>query len=81
MHKGFIFAGLLVIFLLAGCGTLLDIAQNPSGFIEEARPNVTAAGVLAGNAPDTPLSEGIALAVGYGLALLRRWYKDKKKIG
>ena len=72
-----IFVCLALIVCLYGYGTLTDIVSNPQSFISGAEGDISGVEVLIPTG--VPYSQGISLALGYGLALLRRWYKDKKK--
>ena len=74
--KGVIIASCIII-MLGGCGTLSGIMEQPEEFVAEAQPSVAASQTLLGSV-GSPYGLLIATALGYGSALLRRWYKIKQ---
>jgi hypothetical protein len=68
----------LTIILLAGCATGMDtirgIADDPTAYKIEA-DNIQKE--ISETMPAIPYAASVA--IGYGLAFLRRWYKEIKK--
>ena len=77
MQKLFgLFGVFLIVLFLAGCASLGELAQN----IQEvdATPEIAAVGTLLDDLVNQPWDNIATVGLGYGLALLRRWYKKKK---
>jgi len=71
---------LFFVFCLMGCATLEGLLTETAEIAAtgEANPEIQATFSYIGDFVDNPWDGFLAVGVGYGLALLRRWYKKKK---
>jgi len=71
---------LAVVICLIGCAALegLLIKTQEIAATGEANPEIQATFSYIGDFVDKPWDGFLAIGIGYGLALLRRWYKKKK---
>lgn len=82
--RGWIFIlSMLVIAMaicLSGCATLEGLLTEVQEIATtgEANPEITATLTIVDDFFDDPWGGLFAVGTGYGLALLRRWYKKKK---
>lgn len=82
--RGWIFILLMLVFAmvicLAGCATLEGLLTEVQEITTtgEANPEITATLTIVDDFFDNPWDGITAVGIGYGLALLRRWYKKKK---
>jgi len=77
MRRSFtLFIILLAIPFIAGCASLGELAQD----IQEVNATTEIAAVtsLTDDIVNQPWDNIVQVGIGYGLALLRRWYKKKK---
>ena len=77
MRRSFtLFIILLAIPFIAGCASLGELAQG----IQEvdATTEIAAVSTLIDDIVNQPWDNIATVGLGYGLALLRRWYKKKK---
>lgn len=67
---------LLLIISLTGCASLGEIISDIPA--TDASAEIGAVETIAGGYLKEPYDTGITIAIGYALALLRRWYKKKQ---
>ena len=66
----------LMVVALTGCAALQEaITAIPT---TDASAEISAIETIAGDYLDEPYNSGALMVIGYGLALLRRWYKKKQ---
>lgn len=71
-----LFGVLFVALFLTGCASLGELAQGIQTIDPTAE--IAAVSTLTADFVDQPWDNIIQIALGYGLALLRRMYKKKK---
>jgi flagellar basal body-associated protein FliL len=71
-----LFVVFAVVVFLAGCATLKDMAQEAPQ--TDPTAEIAAVSTLTGDLVASPWDNILQVGLGYGLALLRRWYKKKK---
>lgn len=71
---------LAMVICLMGCATLEGLLTETQEIAAtgEAIPDITASLSIIDDFVDAPWNGLTAVGIGYGLALLRRWYKKKK---
>lgn len=76
----FIVASLFLIIYLTGCAALegLLLETQEIAATGEANPEIRATLTIIDDLIQNPWDNFLAIAIGYGLALFRRWYKKKK---
>ena len=68
---------ILPMLFLMGCATLGDMFTDlPTA--EEAQPQISAVAAVTEGIVNEPYGTAGAIAIGYALALLRKWYKKQK---
>lgn len=80
MKYFFIVASLLLIIHLTGCAFMeeLLIETQEIAATGEANPEIKATLSIVDDLVKNPWDNALAIAIGYGLAIFRRWYKKKK---
>ena len=64
------------VFFVSGCAGLSQIAQDIQDV--DATTEIAAVSTLVDDIVNQPWDNIATVGLGYGLALLRRWYKKKK---
>lgn len=71
---------IVLLLFLAGCAALegLLIETQEIAATGEANTEIQASLTIIDDFVDNPWDKALAVAIGYGLALFRRWYKKKR---
>lgn len=80
MRDLIILALILLVLLLTGCAFMEELLVETQEIAAtgEANPEIQASLTIIDDVVKNPWDNALAIAIGYGLALFRRWYKKKR---